>query len=463
MLRRERSGHSPSIRPTIVTVSKSPNRAAWASSRCTPAALVCGSNVCSSIQRRMSGARSSIVATLSPCEPCAAASDRRTSTIAEHARADRAPASGLAWAARKEARAVSCVEAGAGSVSGCSASAARTTAASASRTSASPCEIRDEAAKPFDVPEVLLLVESPIETGQGPARQARADRKLRRSQQRQGRGSREPRRDELDDQIERRRGRLGGQRQPIDSLVRHPGAAEHFVREVEIRERPGKHHGRGVRAITVVCGAPGDSHQFFFPIAVNPDRHAVLPAGRHDRRNERGAQAERIRVHRVEPGQPVVDTLVEPRSQQAGRGDDVELLEARYSCQQIEIDGEQAVGIGNPVAHRHHHAAKRARRGVLDQVRPQTVFVDSESARRDAARKPGTTRPENASGAAAARRRDRCRRPGVPRGALRIDRRFAPAAGAGRRTASSRRRDRGAAETAVWRPCRPSARRRYAE
>ena len=398
MLRRERSGHSPSIRPTIVTVSKSPNRAAWASSRCTPAALVCGSNVCSSIQRRMSGARSSIVATLDPCEPCAAASDRRTSTIAEHARADRAPASGLAWAARKAARAASCVEAGAGSVSGCSASAARTTAASASRTSASPAKSETTRRSRSMSPRYCFSWRRPIETGQGPARQARADRKLRRSQQRQARGSREPRRDELDDQIERRRGRLGRQRQPIDSLVRHPRAAEHFVREVEIRQRPGKHHGRGVRAITVVCGAPGDSHQFFFPIAVNPDGHAVLPAGRHDRRNERGAQAERIRrppcraraANRGYAGRTPIPAGRTWRRRRAPRG--LVLVSADRNRRRTGRRDRQS-SRPPPPPRGEAGSPRRAGSGA-----PANRVRRHQSARRDAARKPGTTRPENASG-----------------------------------------------------------------
>ena len=123
MLRRGRSGHSPSIRPMMTRSSKSPYRAACASINGKPASAVSGANVSSSIHRLRSGAISSIVASRSSCSACAAANDSRMATTAACARRCRSDA-GARREARNDASRVSCTDAGARSSSGCSASAA---------------------------------------------------------------------------------------------------------------------------------------------------------------------------------------------------------------------------------------------------------------------------------------------------------------------------------------------------
>ena len=70
-----------------------------------------------------------------------------------------------------------------------------------------------------------------------------------------------------------------------------------------------------------------------------------------------------------------MDALVEPRSQQPVRGDDVEVLQPGQSRQQIEIRREEAMRVGNPIADGHHHATERIGGAVSDEVRPQDVFV----------------------------------------------------------------------------------------
>ena len=326
-------------------------------------------------------------------------------------------------------------------------------------------EIRDEAAKPFDVPEILLLVERPIEAGEGPARQARADRKLRRPQQRQRRGSRELRRDELDDQIERRRGRFGRQRQ----RDRQPGTPSRRCGTLRARGRDTAAAGRTPRP-----WSPRDRGRLpragrQRPVLL-PDRGESRPARRPHGRAPRcvgTSEARRpsafastvsspgsqswIRWSNPDPSRPVVATT--SSSSRPGHS------------RRADRNRPRTVRAGSAIQ---SPTATTTRRSGLDAacwIRCARKPCSSTASQRGEAllvspvrRGEKTGLPQQALGAAIVVGVQALRR-----AALRIDRRSAPAAGAGRRTASSRRRGRGAAETAVWRPCRPSARRRYAE
>ena len=89
MFRRAGSGHSPSTRPASCTSSKSPKRALHASTRCTPESPARGANVCTSIQRRISAATTSLSTGVSSKRAQASRSATSVPRIAPRARGAR--------------------------------------------------------------------------------------------------------------------------------------------------------------------------------------------------------------------------------------------------------------------------------------------------------------------------------------------------------------------------------------
>ena len=76
------------------------------------------------------------------------------------------------------------------------------------------------------------------------------------------------------DDVEHRGIRLSGQRERIEGLIRHARLGQNLLRQIEVRQRPVKHDGRGVREAARGLGGPltdGTRHvaQFFFPITTD--------------------------------------------------------------------------------------------------------------------------------------------------------------------------------------------------
>ena len=94
--------------------------------------------------------------------------------------------------------------------------------------------------EPGHVAEVALLAQEAIERANRFARQLRAvgaEAEVRRPQQRHDRIAREAGFHGVDDEIDRRGGRLGGERQRVDGAIRRPAAAEQLRGEVQLRQR----------------------------------------------------------------------------------------------------------------------------------------------------------------------------------------------------------------------------------
>ena len=199
----------------------------------------------------------------------------------------------------------------------------------------------DQRGQPLGVAQVARVGQRPVERGDGGALRHHAvgvgEPEVRRSQQGDRRRPGEAAGDPFEDQVERRRERLGRQRQRVAGVVTDAGAAEHVARQVEVRQRPAHDQGHA-RSLVDPAGpplgleAPGERRQLLLAIA----------AGEHPRVGRRH-QADRALVAGVghaqllEAGQQVGEAF-EPAAAEAGLGrHHVEVREPGQPGEQIEI------------------------------------------------------------------------------------------------------------------------------
>ena len=158
-------------------------------------------------------------------------------------------------------------------------------------------------------------------------------------EQRDNRLAREVRCHELENQIERGRVRLCGQRQRVEGLIWNAGIRKHVASEVHIRQGAFEHHGPAIeigrtRRLYGRC----DRRQLVFPVTAHGKRLRVR------RRNENRASGVIDHIVRVvrqlaffEAGHELLETIQQTRRDCRVRGDDVDLFEERQLCQKSEI------------------------------------------------------------------------------------------------------------------------------
>ncbi len=81
------------------------------------------------------------------------------------------------------------------------------------------------------------------------------------------------------------------------------------------------------------------------------------------------------RLHFLEPRPPGVQALVKSRAECRFRCDNLYRLETRDAREQIEVCGEEAVGIGNPIGDGDHDVPDRRIRGLRDQLVAKPMLI----------------------------------------------------------------------------------------
>ena len=240
-----------------------------------------------------------------------------------------------------------------------------------------------ERAQPVESAQVAHLGQRAAGGGHRRRRHLRAvglEAEVRRAEQGGERGPREALRHAVEHQVERGGVGLGGQRQGIEGLEGHARAAEHVAGQVEVGQRT-RHHQRraaeGGAAVRAPVGLQAPRHAFEFCLAVAVAEHA------------RGGSAARLRLRHhqcryglrrfplpfLDPHKRQPPPIQQPRRQHGFGGHDVDLIEAADGGEQRHVGGPQALGIGEPVAHRDDHPAHRLGRGRRQEALPQAVLV----------------------------------------------------------------------------------------
>ena len=210
------------------------------------------------------------------------------------------------------------------------------------------------------------------------------EQKVRRPQQRHGGRPAVAGAHELDDEIERRRIRLGRQRERIAGLKRYAGLREHLACEIQVRQRPLEHDrgGGGVRFDSARRAAAGLQHARRLEqlvLAVATDEVELFAVAGRDNYGRGGGG--RLETFFVNARQAVEQPLVIAGGEHGIGRDDVDPLQALHPCQQVEVGRPQAVGIGCLVRQRHHGADDRPRQSFRDQPPPQCMLVATSRSR----------------------------------------------------------------------------------
>ncbi len=222
------------------------------------------------------------------------------------------------------------------------------------------------------------------------------ERKMRAAQQLEQRPPREVGRDGAEHEVDRRRERLGPERERIERLVRNLCVREDLACQIQIRQRTLKHDRRPPqrgRAITRGLQRPREFRQLLFPVAADERarrRPRCLMCGlsrglaeavarrrevRHHEHRRRGDGL--FEPHVLDPRQlAVVQPVVIPGVEQRLGGHHVDRLQEGHPRQQIEVGRPQPQAIRRLVRDGDDDAPiERTRRP--QRQRPDGMFVDA--------------------------------------------------------------------------------------
>ena len=240
--------------------------------------------------------------------------------------------------------------------------------------------LASEVGQAIDATEVPGVGEGAVEGADCCRRDRHArvlEAEVRRRQQRDERDAGAAADGDVENEVERRGERFGGQRQRVEGLERHAGAAEDRPREVQVRQRPPHDERpsmqrRGVARPARRLDASRDGGEFLLAIARVV--HARPLAIGHD---ESGTgRLDGDGRHFLEPGQRRVNPLEKAgREGRLGRHH-VQACEARQRRQQREVNRPQPVGIAHAIADGEDDVAQGVRGLLGQQTGARAVLVE---------------------------------------------------------------------------------------
>ena len=197
--------------------------------------------------------------------------------------------------------------------------------------------------QPVPPAEILDFVKPPVEGRHAGVVDGRFIRRVDRecpvrgAEQVDQRAARGLRHRDLEDEVERGRKRLGGERTGVERLIRNMGLREHAPREIDVRERSLEDERRALRDPGPLDGAR-KVRELFLPIACDEPPGLWLAARalrNHEHGGGRGASETRF----FDPGKGVVQALVKAGGEQLLSRQDLDPRDAVDPREEIAVRG----------------------------------------------------------------------------------------------------------------------------